>query len=134
MTNLIMPKAKEKILTGQINLLTDTIRAVLIDLADYTFSAAHEFLADVPGVAREETSTALTGKSVTSGVFDADDVTFSGASGDPSEALYLFKDTGNEASSPLLAYWDTAAGLPITLNGGNVVVAWPNSGNRIFAI
>ena len=32
----------------------------------------------------------------------------------------IYKDTGSEATSPLIAYIDTATGLPITPNGGDI--------------
>jgi hypothetical protein len=40
-------------------------------------------------------------------------------------------DTGNAATSRLIAYIDTASGLPVTL-GGDVTVRWHASG--IFAL
>ena len=33
--------------------------------------------------------------------------------------IVIYKDTGTEATSPLLAMIDTATGLPITPNGGD---------------
>lgn len=134
MANKLYPKFKQGLLSGQFNLPTDTLKVVLVDTADYTYSDAHQYLADVPVAAREEISAALTAKTVTDGVFDADDVSFALASGDPSEALILYKDTGDPATSPLMAYIDTATGLPIILNGGPVNVVWPVGASRIFAL
>ena len=54
--------------------------------------------------------------------------------GDPSEALLIYKDTGTEATSPLIAYIDTATGLPVTPNGGNITVTWDNGTNKIFKL
>jgi hypothetical protein len=34
-------------------------------------------------------------------------------SGDQSEALIIYKDTGAEGTSPLIAYIDTVTGLPV---------------------
>lgn len=134
MARKLYPKFKEALLQGQVNLTTDTVKAALVDLADYTYSDAHQFLSDVPSAAREETSAALTTKTVTNGVFDADDTVFTAATGDPSEAVVLFKDTGSAATSPLIAFIDSGTGLPVTLNGGNVNVAWSASADRIFAL
>ena len=74
---------------------------------------------------------------VANGAADGDDLTFSAvASGKkPSiEAIIIFKDTGNNATSPLIAYIDTATGLPITPNGGDIIVTWDNGVNKIFRL
>lgn len=134
MAPIVMPKAKESFLSGSINLTSDTIKVVLVDTADYTFSSSHQFLSDVGAAAREETSAALSSKTVTNGVFDAADVTLTAAAGDPCEGFYVFKDTGSAATSNLIAWFDTATGLPVTLNGGDVNIAWDNGANKIFAL
>lgn len=131
MANALYDTFKQSLLEGANNLTSVAIKAVLVDTADYTFSAAHDFLDDVPAGAREETSANLASKTVTNGVFDAADVTFTGSAGDGCEAVILYIDTGNTATSRLIAYIDTAGGLPVTL-GGDVVVRWHASG--IFAL
>lgn len=127
MTNFY-DKALEKFAKAEINLLTDNIKAVLIDVADYTVNlATHEFLSDIPTAARVAISPNMTNKTVTAGVFDADPYTFSAVTGDPSEAVVYFKDTGVAATSTLLSYHDTAtSGLPVTPNGGdiNIQFSW----------
>lgn len=135
MANKLYPKAKEAFLSGSIDLTSDTIKSMLIDLADYTYDAAHDNLDDVPSAARVATSSAMANKSVTDGVFDADNVTWTSVSGDQSEAIIIFKDSGTESTSSLIAYIDTAsAGLPVTPNGSNITVAWSDGANKIFAL
>ena len=131
MADAIYNKAKEKFLSGAIDLTTDTIKVILVDTADYTFSSTHEFQSDVAAAAQEEISPAMTTKSVTDGTFDADDVTFSGTSGDACEAVIIFKDTGTDTTSPVIAYLDSLSGLPVTL-GGDVTISWDAAG--IFTI
>ena len=133
MANQLYPKAKEDFLSGNIDMTSDTIKIVLVDTGDYTFSSAHEDLADVPSAGRVSTAT-LSGKSVTSGVFDATDAVFSNVTGDESEALIIYKDSGVEATSRLIAYIDTATGLPITPSGGDITVAFSDGANKIFAL
>ncbi|HEX2554259.1 MAG TPA: hypothetical protein VHL98_11185 [Microvirga sp.] len=111
------------------SLVSGTVKALLVDLADYTYSAAHEFLSDVPAGARVATSPALTGKTFTNGLFDAADVTFTAVTGDQSEALILFIDTGSAATSRLVAFFDTGVtGLPVQPNGGDIVITWNAGG------
>lgn len=135
MANALYDKGREGFLAGDIDWDVDVIKAVLIDAADYTVNlATHQFLSDIPTAARVATSGALTGKTVTDGVADAADFTFPAVSGDPAEALVIYQDTGSESASRLIAYIDTATGLPVTPNGGDINVAWDDGTNKIFKL
>lgn len=135
MANTMYDKGREGFLDGNIDWDTDDIRGILIDVADYTVNlATHDNLDDVPVAARVATSGSFTGKTVTNGVADAADVTFPTVSGDQSEAVVIYKHTGTESTSRLIAYIDTATGLPITPNGGDITVAWDNGANKIFKL
>lgn len=129
MASALYPSFKQLLLGGDIDLASDDIRAIIVDTADYTYSAAHDFLDDVPAGARVAVSSALGSKTITSGVFDAADVTFSAVTGDSVEAIVLYKHTGVDATSSLIAYID---GISVTPNGGNIVASWHASG--IFAL
>lgn len=130
MANAIYPKWKEALINGGANTaLNGTVRVTLVDLADYTYGAAHEFITSVPAGARVATITLSSGKTYTNGLFDAADVTFLTVTGDPSEALILWIDTTVEATSRLVAFFDTGVtGLPVTPNGGNIDIGWNVSG------
>ena len=129
MANALFDKARQRFLEGQLTWTTDTIKAVLVDTGTYTPNlSAHEYLSDVSGGARISVSGAFSGKSATGGAADANDVTFTSVSGASVEAIIIYKDTGVDASSPLIAYIDTATGLPITPNGGDLNLIWNASG------
>jgi len=132
MANAIYPKAKENLLSGKINLVADTVKLILVDGADYTYSAAHSTLADVLVGARVATSPALTGKSVTNGVFDAADMSIPNVSGDPFEIGILYVDSGAEATSYLISYMDDQAALIV--NGGAVNVVWGDTASKILQL
>ena len=134
MASNLYDKGREKFATAAINWLTDTIKVVLVDTGAYTFSQAHEFLSDLPSGARISSIQTLGGKSATGGACDANDVTFPAVSGPSIEAIIVFKDTGTEATSPLLAFIDTATGLPITPNTGDIICNWDNGSNKIFKL
>ncbi len=135
MANQLYAKAKESFLSAGINLSAHDIKAVLVDLGQYTPNFnTDQFLSSIPAGARIATSGNLANKTVTGGVFDADDVTFTTVSGVQSEAIVLYRDTGDAATSNLIAYIDTATGLPITPSGGNIVVQWDNGANKIFKL
>ena len=131
MASAIYPIAKQGMLSGSFNLPTDTIRAVLIDTGTYTYSTAHDFYNDLSGVVGTESGVFGT-KTVTNGVFDAADITFSAVTGATVEAIVIFQDTGNVATDRLIAYVDTATGLPVTPNGGDINIVFHASG--IFAL
>lgn len=135
MANAMFDKGREGFLDGDIDWSADNFKVVLVDAADYTVNlATHEDLADVPGAARVATSGNLTSKTSTAGVADAADVTFSAVTGDESEALLIYQDTGVEGTSRLVAYIDSATGLPVTPNGGDITVTWDNGANKIFKL
>ena len=137
MANALYTPFKNSYLTqgsNQVDFDADDIRCILIDAADYTVDlAAHDFLDDVPGAARVATSAALTG-SVSGATVDLTDVTFTSVTGDQSEALVIYKHTGVESTSRLIAYIDTATGLPVTPNGGNITVTWDAGANKVFTL
>lgn len=137
MANTLYDKGRQRFLEGQFNWSTDTIKCILVDTGAYTPNfSVHEFLSDIPSSARIGTTSgvALTSKTTTGGAADAADITFSAVTGASIEALVLFSDTGTESTSPLIAYIDTATGLPITPNGGDIIVTWDNGANKIFKL
>jgi hypothetical protein len=133
MANTLYPKAKEGFLTGAVHWGSDTFRVVLIDTGSYTYSSAHDYYNDLSGVVGTE-SGVLANKTSTDGVADADDVTFTGVTGNTIEAIVIFKDTGNVATDLLIAYIDTGSGLPITPNGGDITVVWSSTASKIFSL
>ena len=134
MANALYNKAREGFAKAQINWEADTIKAVLVDSGAYTFSAAHQFISDVPSGARISSIQTLSGKTATDGACDANDLTFPSVSGASIEVIIIFKDTGTEATSPVLAYIDSGTGLPITPNSGDIIVTWDNGINKIFRV
>lgn len=133
MADAIYPKFKEAALQGNTDLAGGTVKAMLVDGADYTYGAAHEFLDDIPAAAQEETSPALTTKAFTDGTFNADDVTFTGTAGDDCEAVVLFIDSGTASTSRLICYLDSIAGFPVTL-GGDITIEWDDGSGNIDGI
>lgn len=132
MANVLLPKwkaAQNRALTPDLAGGAVNIKAVLLNVSGvgttYTYSAAHEFLSDIPAGARTATSGNLANKTVAAadGTFDSDDPVFTGAVGDISEAIALYHDTGVATTSRIIAYFDTGVtGLPVTPNSGDINV------------
>lgn len=130
MANAIYPKYKEAILGGGANtdLLTGTVKVALVDTGVYTYNAADQFLTSLTGVVGTAQTIGAT-KSVTNGLFDGGDVTYTSVTGNSVEALVIYIDTGTAGTSRLVAYIDTSVtGLPVTPNGGNITITWNASG------
>jgi len=135
MANALFDYGREGYLNGGLNWLSDDVRCILVDTGLYTPNlATDQFLTAIPGGARISLSGSLTTKTATAGVADADDVSFTAVTGATVEAIVLYKYTGVDATSRLIAYIDTATGLPFLPSGGNVAIQWDNGSNKIFKL
>ena len=133
MANALYSKAKEAFLNGSINMVANTVTIALVDTGVYTYSASHQYRNEVSNSAIIS-STSLSSKTVTNGVFDADDATFTSVTGANCEALLIFQDTGVQSTSRLIAFIDSATGLPILPNGGDITVVFSSGASKIFAL
>jgi hypothetical protein len=135
MANALYDFGREGFLGGDIDWDANDIRLIAIDEADDTIDLANDdFLDDRAGAARVATSGAFASKTKTAGVADAADVTLSTVSGDQFESIDIYKHTGTESTSNMIANIDTATGLPCTPNGGNINIVWDSGANRIFKL
>ncbi len=135
MANALYDTGRNAFLNGNIDWDADDIRGILVDTGLYTVDLVnHDFLDDIPAGAREGTITALTGKSSDAGIADAGDLTFLTVTGATIEALVLYRHTGVESTAQLIAYIDTATGLPVTPNGGDIVIIWDDGADKIFKL
>lgn len=133
MANGVFKKGIQGLLGGLIDLDTDDMRVRLV--RGYTPNLnTHEFMTAVTGGGGTivSTSGALTGVTLTDGVFDAADPTFTSVgAGAACQHLIYYKHTGVDATSRLLLSIDSATGLPVTPDGGNILVTHDNGANRI---
>ena len=136
MANALYPSGRRRMISGGIDLDTDTLTIVGMTNA-YSYSPTHEFASDLDG--EIGTPFNLTGRVVLDdGVFDADDVTYMGvAIGVILERLAIYKNTGSPASSPLIYYCDTTSGgspLSRVGDGGGIPIIWDDGPTRIFRV
>lgn len=107
-------------------------RVVLIDSADVTINPqSHQDLDDID--ASLVATATLSGESVALSAgtltYDASDATFSAVTGDQAEQLVIYEHTGTPSTSPCIVFFDTfTSGMPVTPNGGDIVVQWHASG------
>ncbi len=139
MGNGLYDFGRQLVLTGGIDIDTDPLRLMLIDETDDTPNlTADQYIQDRAVASRVKVaSSALSSVAVSAGVVDAADYTFTAVTGDGADSIDCFKyvdDGGNpdEDASPLLFNIDTATGLPVTPNGGDITVQWDSGTNKIF--
>lgn len=133
MANALYPKWKEQLLqfTANNNLSAGTVKVALVT-AGYTYSSTDQFYSSV-SASVVGTPQTIGSKTFTNGVFDGSDVTFTAVSGSQVTKLVIYIDTGSAATSPLVAFIDTGVtNLPVTPNGGDILITWNASG--IFAL
>lgn len=125
MANALQPSFRSALLTADIDPIADNIKLVAVD-ATYTYSSAHDNLDDVGAGSRVATSANLGSKTSTDGYFDSAAVTFSAvAAGDTIVGVWIYKDSGTESTSKLMAWFDTdgaAAAISVPTNGGDIGV------------
>lgn len=136
MANALYDFGREGFLDGSIDWDTDTIKAALVDAGVYTPNmATDKFMSSVvAGGATLSRSSALSSKTVVAGVADSADPVFPAVTGATVEYVILFKDTGSDATSRVIAKIDTATNLPVTPNGGDITAQWDNGANKIFKL
>lgn len=135
MANALFDSGREGFLAGNLDWDADTIKDILVDHGtDTPAPTTDDNLDDILAGARVATSGAFTSKTTTDGVADAADVTHSAVSGATIESIVIYKDSGVESTSTLIAFIDTATGLPATPNGGDITVQWDSGSNKIFKL
>lgn len=128
-------------LAGEIDWDTANITVALT--RGYTFSNSHKFVSDATTAGATLVSTVLLGtKTTTAGVADAADVVFSAVpTGTACSCVLIYQSSAvgggaDVASSAqrLIAYIDSATGLPVTPNGGSINLNFDNGTNKIFKL
>lgn len=129
---------------GSINVITPSIKAALV--RGYTFNAAHRFVSQITGAGATivATSVALIGKTATDGVFRATDTVWTAVpAGAAIPGCLIFMSsavTGGAdvaaTSQRVIAWLDTAAGLPLPPNGQDVTAHFGDASdpNGIFKL
>ena len=122
-------------MNGGIDLDTDTIRVALVTDSYTPDQDSHEYFDDVTdevvGAGYTADGAALAGKAVTQddtdneGVFDADDTEWTTAT-ITARAAVIWKDTGTDATSPLIRYHDF--GEDKTTTGTTFKITWNAEG------
>lgn len=140
-TNFVTNKAKFLLANGSLELLNDTLKVALVSNNWIGINANGNFMQEVSqnvlpyevsvsGYSRQTlTNKVVVEEDVTTGYayFTASNVTFSSlASGNTVGGAVLFKDTGDDTTNPLIAFYSI---IDTPTNGGDITIQWANSVN-----
>lgn len=142
MASDVYNKGKYEILSGGVDLLTDTIKVMLVD-STYTYADTHNFISDV--VADEVSGTGYTGgyggagrktlsnKQVTEDdtnnraeFDDTADLTWSSVSIGTVGGAILVEERTSDSDSPVVAFLDFSPDA--VTNGGDLTIQWDAEG------
>lgn len=123
----VYPSAVNAFLAGDIDVMTATIMAQLVD--GFAYVSSHNALDDVPAPNRVHTPEPVVIDSVSAAAvwINGDLVFNSVASGDTVTAVVFYVDTGTESTSTLLAHIDRRVDtIPLSYetNGGDITLSF----------
>lgn len=125
MSDAAQPLGHQKIAQGSVDWEGDTIQVVYTE-SDDNYDATDEFLDDIDGtiVAQATLDNCAVTVSGSKVVFDCDDETSAGLTGNAIASARLVKWTGDASTSPVLHWYDTdqdTTPLSYTPNGSDAV-------------
>ena len=134
MPNAVYNSFKALTLSPGVDLVTANVKAALVTVTtgttNYAYSAAHANFSDVPAGSILAAGVALTSKALVGSVLNAASVVWPlvpAGGGETGQAIILYIDTGTAATSSLIGYIDTAAGIPVTPTGQDITLSWSSS-------
>jgi hypothetical protein len=152
LANALYPLARQNFLKGlaAYDLSAGTMSCIFVTVA-YIPTAAHQYFnPDLTNMVGDGGNLFANAKTIGGIVIDPDALVWATASnggcfsGNPvtftavngiCKAIVIFKNSGVDTTSPLIAYIDTGTGLPFTSSGGGVTITWGvTSGVHIFTI
>lgn len=134
MANALYDTGRDAFLNGDIDFSADTINMALVSSSYTPNLSSHDFWNDVSANVIG-TPQILASKSTTAGIADCGDITFSAVAGGSTVAyIILYKDSGSDATSQLIACYDTATGLPIITSGADITIRIDTGANKLFRL
>lgn len=132
--NGLYAKGREKFLQGAVSWPDDDIVAVFVTAAYTPDFDVDEYLADIAVGARIATSDVLADKTTTGGWAGSGNIVWQTVTGPTCVAFVVVHDTGDVATSPLLAYIDTGVtNLPLDPSGVKVTLI-PDPDTGLFRL
>lgn len=139
MANFLFPAGKAGLLSASQAWVAGSVPGTWVPyiVGSWTVDQSKVFLSDIPAAVWRARGTYLVSLTAASGIADAADTTVAavGSAGSATAVAWiLVNETGASQTSLLLAYFDTATGLPFLPNGADVPLVFDNGASRIFAL
>lgn len=136
MANFVYKKAKEAMLSGDVDLVSNNLKLLLVNSSYAPNQNTDNFVSNINSSHIKARSPIFSGVTINSGILDADDVVMSSYPGDAFNAVVIYQDSGSDQTSILIAYIDTSEGLPFSgvNTNTNITIAWSNTLNKILSL
>jgi hypothetical protein len=137
MANFVYKKAKEAFLNGNLNLLSNQLKVLLLNNSEYTPNQdTDEFVSNIPSTAVVKRSEAISSVTTTNGVLDGGDLTIIEYDGSAFDAIAMYQSGTSDSNSRLIFYISDSEGLPFSgLNSvSSITIFWSDSSTKILSI
>ena len=136
MANFVYGKAKQALLNGQINVLSNSLKILIVDSSYVPSANSDQYVSNINPSYIKNRSAIIQNITNTLGVLDADDITILEHDGAAFKAIVLYENGISDSDSRLIAYIDTSIGLPFA--GVNfslpVTINWSNDLSKILSL
>ena len=136
MANFVYGKAKQALLNGQINVLSNSLKILIVDSSYVPSANSDQYVSNINPSYIKNRSAIIQNVTNTLGVLDADDITIIEHDGSAFKAIVLYENGISDSYSRLIAYIDTSIGLPFA--GVNfslpVTIIWNNDLSKILSL
>ena len=136
MANFVYGKAKQALLNGQINVLSNSLKILIVDSSYVPSANSDQYVSNINPSYIKNRSAIIQNITNTLGVLDADDITILEHDGAAFKAIVLYENGISDSDSRLIAYIDTSIGLPFA--GVNfslpVTIIWSNDLSKILSL
>jgi hypothetical protein len=136
MANFVYNQAKQSILEGDIDVTNNTLKLLLVTSSYSPDEDNDQFVNDISAPAIVHRSAALQNVTNIFGVLDAHDIIIADFPGTAFSSIIIYVDTGNDATSRLLAYIDESSGIPFAgvPSPTPITIVWNNGATKIIAL
>lgn len=128
-TNYLYDTGREGILDDSIACITDNIKGAIVTTS-YTPNQATDKFVSTPAANIVARTGNLTSKSATGGVFNGTIPLMTAVTGSACVYFMLYKDTGSDATSRLIALYD----ISYTPSGNDLQIAFSTGANKAFKL
>jgi hypothetical protein len=136
MANFVYGKAKQALLNGQINVVANSLKVLLVNSSYVPSANSDEYVSNINSTYIKNRSEATQNVTNTLGTLNADDIMITVHDGSAFNAIVLYQNGTSDSDSRLIAYVDTSTGLPFA--GVNfslpITIVWSNDLSKILSL